>query len=227
LAGRTDGIFETGRIGMLVIRQGGIMGIGVLIIGRSGSGKSASGRNFKNGEVGWINVTGKPLPFKAGFPGASTDNYDEIKNILQKSRAASIVIDDAGYLLTNAFMRGHAGKANKFDFYNELADSFWSLIEHIKTLDKQKIVYVIMHEEESESGTVKPKTLGKLLDNTVCVEGLFTIVLRSLYCEGKYVFSTQTNGQDVAKSPIGMFAGQYIENDLAAVDKRIRDFYSI
>jgi hypothetical protein len=207
------------------------MGLGVLIIGKSGSGKSCSMRNFEDGEIGLINVIGKPLPFKVKFNGiAATDNYEKIKSVLANSRTNSIVIDDAGYLLTNAFMKGHAasGKgAGKFDFYNDLADSFWQMTEAIRALPKEKIVYVVMHEEESENGTIRPKTLGKLLDNTVCVEGLFTIVLRSLFSDGNYIFSTQTNGADTAKSPMGMFDETYITNDLKAVDKKIREFYGI
>jgi hypothetical protein len=207
------------------------MGLGVLIIGKSGTGKSCSMRNFEDGKIGLINVIGKPLPFKVKFNGiAATDNYEKIKSVLANSRMNSIVIDDAGYLLTNAFMKGHAasGKGSgKFDFYNDLADSFWQLTEAIKMLPKEKIVYVVMHEEENESGTVKPKTLGKLLDNTVCVEGLFTIVLRSLFSDGNYIFSTKTNGADTVKSPMGMFEETYIKNDLKTVDEKIRKFYGI
>jgi hypothetical protein len=202
------------------------MAVCVLNIGKSGSGKSTSMRNVKDG-FGLINTLGKPLPFKSDLKYVATDDYAKVKDVLKRSKSPSVVIDDAGYLMTNAFMRGHSGKANKFDFYNDMADSFWSLIEFVRTLDGKRIVYFFMHEEESDSGTVKPKTLGKLLDSTVCVEGMFTIVLRSLYREGRYVFSTQTDGGDVAKSPIGMFAEQYIDNDITQVDKTIREFYGI
>jgi hypothetical protein len=123
-------------------------------------------------------------------------------------------------------MRGHRSTKNTYDFYNDMADMFWQMIEAIKKLPPEKIVYVIMHEEETDGGNVKPKTLGKLLDNTVCIEGLFTIVLRTLFVENKYIFSTQTDGRDVAKSPIGMFE-LFIDNDLAFVDKKIREYYGL
>ena len=204
------------------------MGLGVLIIGRSGTGKSCSLRNFADGEVGVLNVQSKPMPFPAQFRGIlNTDNYSKIAQTLKSAKAPSIVIDDAGYLLTNCFMLNHRGKTNKFDFYNELADDFWNMLEDIKKAPAEKIVYVIMHEEQSDFGVIKPKTLGKLLDNTVCIEGLFTIVLRSMFYNEQYVFATQTNGADVAKSPMGMFPEKYIPNDLRAVDAAIRDYYSI
>jgi hypothetical protein len=203
------------------------MGVPVLIIGKSGSGKSTALRKFKDGKVGVIKVLNKPLPFKAEFKGImQTDNYEQIKDVLLKAAAPTIVIDDAGYLLTNTFMRGHHSSKNTFDFYNDMADMFWQMIDVIMTLPAGKIVYVVMHEEETESGNIKPKTLGRLLDNTVCVEGLFSIVLRAMFIEKRFVFATQTDGKDVAKSPIGMFE-PLIDNDLSFVDNRIREYYGI
>ena len=138
------------------------MGIGILIIGKSGSGKSTSLRNFKANEVGIINVISKPLPFKNvnGLKTIDTDNYADIKKIIEGSKTPSIVIDDAGYLITNQFMRKHsnAGAGNGvYNLYNELADNFWTLTEQIKALPKDKIVYIIMHEERNDFGDIRTK----------------------------------------------------------------------
>ena len=208
------------------------MGIGVLVIGKSGSGKSTSMRNFKADEVGIINVISKPLPFKNenNLKTVNTDNYIDIKTVLQKSKAKSIVIDDAGYLITNHFMRKHAntGGGNAvFSLYNDIADSFWSLTEIVKTLPEDKVVYFMMHEDKNDFGDIKPKTIGKLIDEKVCLEGLFSIVLRAKKVDKNYFFFTQSTDNDVAKSPIGMFENLYIENDLKFVDNTIREFYGL
>ena len=208
------------------------MGIGVLIIGKSGSGKSTSLRNFKSEDVGIINVIAKPLPFKNtnNLKTVNTDNYADVKKVLEKSKAKSIVIDDAGYLITNQFMRKHAnaGGGNAvFSLYNDIADSFWTLTEIVKSLPEDKIVYFIMHEDKNDFGDIKPKTIGKLIDDKVCLEGLFSIVLRAKKVDKNYYFFTQSTENDVAKSPIGMFNNLYIENDLKEVDNIIREFYNI
>ena len=126
------------------------MGIGVLIIGKSGSGKSTSLRNFKQEDVGIINVISKPLPFKNtnNLKIINTDNYADVKTILTSCKTKSIVIDDAGYLITNQFMRKHAnaGAGNAvFSLYNDIADNYWTLTEIVKTLPENKIVYFIMN----------------------------------------------------------------------------------
>jgi hypothetical protein len=204
------------------------MGLPVLLIGKSGSGKSASLRNFAEG-TGVINVLGKPLPFKGKIPIKVTDDYNEIKQLLYSSKSLTLVIDDAGYLMTNAFMRGHAktGAGNAiFSFYNDLGDQFWGLIRFVvDQLPVEKIVYFIMHEDKNDFGDVKPKTIGKMLDEKVCIEGMFTIVLRSVFSDGKYKFKTQSDGLDIAKSPMDMFP-QEIENDLKMVDDSIREYYN-
>lgn len=205
------------------------MAIPVLIIGRSGSGKSTSMRNCQNDRFNLIRVLNKPLPFKGKINGWFTDDYQQVMKYLIASKASSIVIDDAGYLITNHFMRGHAstGKGNAvFSLYNDIGDYFWNLIQFIVTkVPEDKIVYLMMHEEKDDSGDIKPKTIGKLLDEKVCIEGMFTIVLRCIEESGKHLFVTQACNGAVSKSPMGMFDELTIDNDLSVVDKIIRDYY--
>lgn len=207
------------------------MGIPVLVIGKSGSGKSTSLKNFEHDEIALINVSKKPLPFRGKFDStAKTDDYNKIHELIAKTIKKSIVIDDAGYLITNHFMKGHssAGKGNGvFTLYNELGDKFWGLIEHIKELPEDKIVYIIMHEDSNDYGEVKPKTIGKLLDEKVCIEGMCTIVLRCMTKDGRHYFRTKIDGLDVSKSPVGMFEDEEIDNDLKFVDKTIREYWEL
>ena len=207
------------------------MAIPVLIIGKSGGGKSTSLRNCIDNE-NWnlINVLGKPLPFKGKIPSVATDDYSQVMKCLAGSTAHSIVIDDAGYLITNYFMKNHSSKGQGnaiFTMYNTLADNFWNLVEFIKKLPDDKIVYIIMHEDTDDYGNVKPKTIGKLLDEKICLEGMFTIVLRCIQENGKHLFVTQADGGAVSKSPMGMFEELEIDNDLLYVDNKIREYYGL
>ena len=208
------------------------MAIPVLLIGKSGSGKSASLRNcVDNNDFAVVNVIDKPFPFKGHIQSLSTDDYQMVMKSLIGAKAKSIVIDDAGYLITNMFMKGHsnAGAGNAvFSFYNKIGDHFWNLIQFIKeSVPKDRIVYVVMHEDIDEFGNIRPKTIGKLLDEKVCVEGMFTVVLRCSSENGKHVFYTQASENDVAKTPIGMFSADTIDNDLLIVDKAIREYYEL
>ena len=183
-----------------------------------------------NEEWNLINVLGKPLPFKGKIPSVATDDYTQVMKCLAGSTAHSIVIDDAGYLITNYFMRNHSSKGAGsaiFSMYNTLADNFWNLVEFIKKLPEDKIVYIIMHEDTDDYGNVKPKTIGKLLDEKICLEGMFTIVLRCIQENGKHLFLTQADGGAVSKSPMGMFEELEIDNDLLYVDNKIREYYGL
>ncbi|KKI51790.1 AAA family ATPase [Christensenella hongkongensis] len=207
------------------------MGIPVMILGQSGSGKSASLRNFKEDEVGVVNVLGKPFPFRNKLKTLITTDYQEIIKTVYACKAKSIVIDDAGYLITDQFMKGHSqgGSGNAvFALYNDIGDCFYNFIQFIiRRMPDDKIVYLLMHEEKNDFGDIKPKTIGKLLDEKVCLEGMFTIVLRAYGDGEKHIFLTASNGLDVCKTPIGMFDNREIENDLKAVDDRIREYYEI
>lgn len=208
------------------------MGIPVLIYGKSGSGKSRSLKNFGSEEILLVNVERKPLPFRIIFKYVlNSDNIAKIMQQLAKMPLKTAVIDDAGYLLTNTFMRGHSqGKKGGavFDLYNEIADSFWGLFKFIKErLPNDVIVYILMHEDTNDYNVTKLKTIGKLLDEKVCIEGMVTVCLRCISDKDGHFFVTQTDGFDITKSPEEMFSSAKIENDLKAVDNAIREYWGL
>jgi hypothetical protein len=114
-----------------------------------------------------------------------------------------------------------------FELYNQIADNFYDLVKAVGLLDDNVIVYFLMHEDQNDFGNIKPKTIGKMLDDKVCLEGMFTICLRTVIQDKKYVFATKTDGLDVVKTPLGLFDEDYIDNDLAVVDAKIRKFYNL
>lgn len=201
------------------------MAVLVMVYGESGTGKSTSMRNFFAGECSIINVSKKPLPFRNQLAMAKTDNYGEISSLLTSSQSKSVVIDDATYLLVNEFMR--TAKVTGFQKFTDMAQNFFNMIEQAAALPDDKIVYVFGHVDRDQFGNEKFKTIGKLLDEKVTLEGLFTIVLKTVVKDGRYMFATQTNGMDTVKSPMGMFEQVLIDNDLKAVDQAIRSFYGI
>jgi hypothetical protein len=138
-----------------------------------------------------------------------------------------MIVDDAGYLITDEFMRRSNEKG--YQKFTDLANNFYDLISYIKTqLPDDMIVYITMHEDEkSDTLEVKPKTIGKMLDEKVCIEGMFDIVLRTIKTQDGYFFKTQSDGYDVAKSPMGMFESEQIDNDLKMVNDIVREYYGI
>ena len=206
-------------------REKDMNSVPVLLIGQSGSGKSTSLRNFKGDEVAVVNVLGKPLPFKSDIKAGKCDDYATILKAIASTPKKTIVIDDANYLITNEFMNKSSVKG--FDKYNEMGNNFFNLINGIKNIQGGKTVYLIMHEDTDENGNVKPKTIGKLLDDKVNIQGMFTICIRSMFDNGNYIFRLKTNGQDCVKTPFGMFESDSMENDLKEFDKVVREYYEL
>lgn len=202
------------------------MGIPVMILGESGTGKSASLRNFSQDEIGVINVCGKPLPFRNQIKDLKTDNYMAIEKALKASSKKAAVIDDCQYLMANEYMR--QAKVTGYQKFTDIAQNFWTLVQVvIHELPEDVIVYFLGHIERDANGNEKFKTIGKMLDEKITVEGMFTIVLKTSVQEGQYLFATRNNGSDTVKSPIGLFDEPYIDNDLKAVDTAIREYYEI
>lgn len=201
------------------------MAVLVMVYGHSGSGKSASLRNFNPEQVAVINVLGKPLPFRSNMKTYITNDYGKIDAAIHRVKRKSIVIDDATYLMTGEFMRN--AKVAGYQKFTDMAANFNALLMRAKELPDDVVVYFFGHSDKGEDDKEKFKTIGKMLDEKVCVEGYFTIVLKTVVQDGRYLFSTRNDGMDTVKTPLGMFNDALIENDLAAVDKTIREYYNI
>lgn len=204
----------------------------ILIMGRSGSGKSASLRNFAKGEVGVISVQGKELPFRSDLPvftprvnEKTLNKYPDVMAAIRKADAKVLVIDDANYLMSDEFMNRSGERG--YEKFTQLAQNFYQLLQLCDSLPEDTTVYIMMHYELDADGYEKPKTIGKLLDEKIVIEGLFTTVLKAACVNGEYVFLTRTAGSDCIKAPIGMFSEAQIPNDLKAVDAVIREYYGM
>ena len=214
------------------------MALPVLVIGRSGSGKTYSLKNFKPEEIGVISVEKGRLPFKSDIKtvkipkdptkGEARDaaqlnaaKYAWIERVIQTAKAPVIVIDDSQYLLVNELFDRTYEKG--YDKFTSMAAKFRDLIHFVNELENDNlIVYFLHHSETDTDGREKVKTIGKMLDEKLTVEGCFDIVL---YCQD-HKFFTQANNQSTAKTPEGMFDLE-IPNDLKAVDTAIREYYGM
>lgn len=217
-----------------------MMSIACMIIGESGTGKSTSLRNLDPNNTLLIQAVKKPLPFRStnwkpvvkGQGGSVyvTDNSAHIVAAMQRTDKEIIVIDDFQYCLANEFMRRVTDNEqgnSAFAKYNEIARHAWDILMAASSLPDHKRVYILSHTSTDDFGKTKIKTIGKLLDEKIVMEGLVTIVLRTGVTNGEYTFSTKNNGQDTVKTPMQMFDDDQIPNDLAFVDKSIVEYYGI
>lgn len=201
------------------------MGIPVLILGDSGSGKSSSLRNFDPSEIGVFNVASKPLPFRKKLKVVDRAGYGTIMKALANPTLKSYAIDDSQYLLAFEFFdRANETGYNKF---TDMAVNFRNLIHYvIMNTPPDVIVYFLHHTEQTQDGKLKAKTIGRMLDEKLTVEGLFSIVLLAQAKKDSYSFVTQSQGYSTAKSPMDMFPAE-IDNDLKLVDTTIREYWGL
>lgn len=213
----------------------------VLIIGESGTGKSTSIRTLPPEETFIINVIDKPLPFRgarAKFTRLTADgkgNYsasdqkqkilDVINYVNHKRRDIKyLVIDDFGYMISNSFMR--SARIQGYQKFTEMGCDAWEILKAANEVREDLLCFITMHSDTDQFGKSKPKTIGKLLDEKVCVEGMFTIVLHSIVKDGRYIFLTNNDGSHMAKTPMGMFQSLAVTNDLSLVAEIIHNYYN-
>ncbi|QWP79195.1 AAA family ATPase [Lysobacter sp. K5869] len=208
-----------------------------VIIGKSGAGKTASLRGMDPAQTLLVQVVKKPLPFKSGAwkhfhpencPTGNiftTDQAATILKIAAKTSRKVIVIDDFQYMLANELMRRSDERG--YDKFTDIAKHGWEVFTVLSTLPDDVRVYLLSHSQEDENGTTKLKTIGKMLDEKIVLEGLVSIVLRATVTDGKHEFSTRNSGADTVKAPMGLFDEERIPNDLKLVDDCICEFYEI
>lgn len=201
----------------------------ILIMGESGTGKTASLRNFSQNEVAIVNPVGKPLPFRGHFDTLDGVTDSEAITKFMKDSVAQgkkiIVVDDFQYILSIPYM--NRIKEAGWDKWNDFGSNYFEIIDYCAMLPIDVTVYFLTHTETLENGITTIKLIGKMLREKITIEGLFTTVLRTQVIDGKYYFLTQNSGKDTVKSPIGMFGAYAIENDLKYVDEKIRNYYQM
>ena len=199
-----------------------------MVLGASGSGKSASMRNFKENDVRILNVASKPLPFRNvnKLKKADKATYAMIKGAVKSGQTLSYVVDDAQYLM--AFESFDKINETGYSKFSAMAKNYEDMLRTIQEdTSPDTIVYIMQHIDKDEDGNIKAKTLGKMLDQQLTIEGLFSIVLLAKAEERRHFFITQSDGTNPCKSPIGMFDEIEIDNDLKMVDDTIREYYGM
>ena len=215
----------------------------VLIIGQSGTGKSSSIRNLDPKTTFILSVLDKPLPFKGykkhyksikGWDDKegnylATDDWQRVIKCIQmvdrlRPEISTLIIDDLQYVLANEFMRRSSERG--FDKYSELANHYWMIINAVMASRSNLLSILLSHNELDSSGKYKVKTIGKLLDEKITIEGMFTTVLHSIVMDNEFKFLTNNDGVHTAKSPIGCFNEQYIDNDLLDVKNKIESYFN-
>ena len=200
-----------------------------MVLGKSGSGKSTSLRNFSPDAVGVFSVAGKRLPFRSELPVVQHADYARIADVMAANRRRAYVIDDATYLMQ--FDNFARAKETGYSKFTDMAVSFQNLLRAASWTDEDTNVYFLMHPDLDEAGREKPKTIGRMLDEKLCVEGLFPIVIDARVIQGddgrpRHVFVTENDGTNLAKAPEGMLP-PVMDNDLAEVDRLIRDYWGM
>lgn len=214
------------------------MGIPVLILGESGSGKSASLRNLNKEDCFLIQPIRKPLPFRNDWEKwdskaktgsvVNTDDVSKICNIILYAESLGkkvVIIDDSQYIMANEFMRRCSEKS--YEKYVEIGAKMWHVINTATECAGDTRVYFLSHTESDSTGKVKIKTIGKMLDEKVTLEGMFTIVIGASVVDGKHVFTTKNTGMNTLKAPMEMFDNDSMDNDLLNVDETIVEYYNL
>ena len=193
------------------------------VLGHPGSGKTSSLRNLKKEDVGYISVTGKELPFKTDIKPVVAKTAEDVAKLISNSKKPIIVVDDINYVFTFQVF-GRSQEKDQFQVFRDIGNSFYKLIEMIISKPTDQNIYLFGHIELNDKSLVQLKTAGKTIRDNIAPEGLTNIVLEATNELGDFVFKVKSDGSGV-KSPIDMFDGSNIPNDLKLVNDKINEYY--
>lgn len=208
-----------------------------LILGPSGSGKSTSLRNLNPDSTYIFGILDKPLPFRGYRKKYSQEkkNYhvsDDYRTLLTYIKAinerrpeiTTLIVDDFQYLLAHEFMNRVSERG--YDKYSELAFHAWSVIKALTETRDDLHCFVLTHSDTDQNGNMKIKTIGRLLEDKIALEGMFTCCLFSMVVDGEYKLLTNSDGIHLSKSPLGLFDTLHIDNDLQYVKEKMNDYFN-
>ena len=194
-----------------------------LVLGRSGTGKSTSLRNFKASDsIGYITATGKPLPFKNDIPQFHAKNYADLFAAIDQSKSEIVVIDDFNFLMS--YEEFSQASVKGYEKFTQMAVNVVNVIEKITKKDGNQRFYILAHSETNETGELRLKTTGQMVSQKFVPEALTNQVVETAMIDGEFVFKVKTDGMGV-KTPLGMFDTETIPNDLKMLDEAIKEFY--
>lgn len=195
----------------------------VLVISKSGTGKSSSLRNLKKGEASVVLCSGKELPFRSDISTMVPKSHLDVISAIERAQAPIVVIDDTNYLMSFEEMN----RATEIGYvkFTQMATHMFDIFQAVIKKDSDQTFYIMAHSAETEDGSIKFKTTGKMLSEKIVLEGLTNILITNeITSDGEFVFRVRTDGTGV-KTPLGMFKEEVVPNDLVIVDKAIKDFY--
>lgn len=196
----------------------------VLILARSGTGKSTSLRNFKKGEAVAVLCSGKELPIKTDIVTFVPRNYGDVYAGILQAKAPVVVLDDVNYLMS--FEEMQMANVKGYEKFNLMAQNMYNVFKTILDKEGDQTFYVLAHAAETteDDQQLRFKTTGKMLSDKIVLEGLTNIVIGAGMEDGEFVFKVETDGHGI-KTPMGMFDTPTIPNDLKALDETIRKYY--
>ena len=200
------------------------MGVSVIVLGESGSGKSTSLRNFEPEEVGILNAIGKPLPFRKKLQMLNNPTYEQIANCISSGKRRAWVVDDAGYMMQmDNFARARETGYGKFV---EMALNFQKLFKASMLAPDDTITYFFMHPETDANGHEQIKTVGKMLSEKFNLAGAVPVLIDCVVRDGRHLFVTKNDGTNLAKAPMDSLPDE-MDNDLKAVDTALREYWGL
>lgn len=209
------------------------------LMGESGSGKTTSMRNLDPKSTFYIDCDKKGLSWKGWKKTYSADkkNYyktdmvstvaillDKINTQDNMKHIKVVVVDTLNGLMVADEVRRMKEKG--YDKWQDLAQCIWQLIDQAMEMRDDLTIIFVCHsqtQKEDDGYTfTRIKTSGKKLDK-LCIETKLTTVLQAVCEGGEYKFKVHADNS-TAKTPMGAFEEDEIDNDIVLVLNALKEY---